>query len=132
MIQLTQTLMGTFARMAVLALLFAPSVVFAADGLEGVLLVFGRLISIATPIIVGFALLVFFWGLAVYVMNFSAEEKDKKKGRDIMTYGLLTLFVIVSVWGLVQILQETFGISAGNEGNEQASRIPYIIPPPSN
>jgi len=92
--------------------------------LFNVLGTFGGLLNVLTPIVVALALLAFFWGLAMYVMNFSGDDKDKKKGRDMMTYGILALFVIVSVWGLVSILQNTFGL----EDAEQTKELPYIIP----
>ena len=98
---------------SVVALFLAPLSVFAAgQGLEAVFNEIGDLIGTLTPIIVALALMAFFWGLAMYVLNFSGEDKDKKKGRDMMVYGLLVLFVMVSVWGIVNILQQTFNISS--------------------
>ena len=49
------------------------------------------------------------FGLAQFIRsagNSEAIEEGKKK----MLYGVIGLFVIVSVWGLVGILRETFGI----------------------
>jgi uncharacterized membrane-anchored protein len=114
----------------VTALAFAPALVFArslADAINS----FGDLIGILTPIIVAIALLAFFWGLAMYVLNFSGEDKDKKKGRDMMVYGILVLFVMVSVWGLVNLLQQQF-LGTGTVDNELGtSEIPRVITPNS-
>ena len=109
-----------------LMLALAPAVAFAApnDGLMGVLSIVGRLISALTPIVVAIALLAFFWGLASYLLNFSGEDKDKKKGRDMMMYGVLALFVMVSVWGLVTILRNTFQLGK----TDVTPDVPYIIP----
>lgn len=92
------------------------------NGLEGVFQQLGNLLGVITPVVVGLALLGFFWGLAMYVLNFSGEDKDKKKGRDMMVYGTLVLFVMVSVWGIVQILQDTFNLRSG----EQLQRVPSV------
>lgn len=89
-----------------------PVVVFAQGaGVEGLLNKLARWINIATPIVFALALLAFFWGLAVYIFNAGDEEK-RKQGKDIMIWGVIALFVMVSVFGIVRILRETFGINA--------------------
>ena len=72
----------------------------------------GNLIQQATPIVVALALLYFFWGLATYILA-AGDEEAKAKGRSIMIWGIIALFVIVSVWGLVGVLGNTFGVSQG-------------------
>ncbi len=104
---------SVYTMLFVLALSVMPLTAFAGNscggqGLERVICTVGMLIGGITPVITALALLGFFWGLAMYVLNFSGEEKDKKKGRDIMVYGVLTLFVMVSIWGIVQVIQATF------------------------
>lgn len=109
------------------ALFVAPLSVFATE-LKDTFESIGELIGVLTPIIVALALMAFFWGLAMYVLNFSGEDKDKKKGRDMMVYGLLVLFVMVSVWGIVNILQSTFDINPNNS-TLQDSKIPKVDAP---
>ena len=60
------------------------------------------------PVLIGVALVVFIWGVIRYV---TAGESDEKKvaARGIMIYGIIGLFVIVSIWGLVEILQNITG-----------------------
>lgn len=72
----------------------------------------GNLIAQITPIIVGLALLYFFWGLAKYVLSAGDEEK-KTEGRNIMIWGIIALFVMVSVWGLVQVVASTLNVDTG-------------------
>jgi uncharacterized membrane-anchored protein len=126
--------MKNFIKSAVaVSLSIAPFAALAAtpnDGLGKVFVTIGELLGIITPVIVGLALLGFFWGLAMYVLNFSGDDKDKKKGRDMMVYGTLVLFVMVSVWGIVQILQDTFDISNGGDQNElRGNEIPSVTIP---
>ncbi len=42
----------------------------------------------------------------------SSEEK-RQSGRDTIVYGVIGLFVMVSVWGLVNILSSTFNLRGG-------------------
>lgn len=118
---------------AVAGFLVLPLSLFAATTLDNVFDKFGDLIGILTPILVALALMAFFWGLAMYVLNFSGEDKDKKKGRDMMVYGLLVLFVMVSVWGIVNILQSTFSIGNGSTDSQlQSNEIPRVDRSPQN
>ena len=76
----------------------------------------GILISIAFVL----ALLYFFYGVAKYVR---AEGNGKEDGRQIMIWGVVALFVMSSVWGLVYFIRGEFGI-----GDEVAVPIPTIQP----
>lgn len=75
---------------------------------------FGNLVSQLTPIIVALALLYFFWGLASYILA-AGDEEAKAKGRSIMIGGIIALFVIVSIWGIVNVLGNTLGIGQGQD-----------------
>lgn len=55
------------------------------------------------------ALLVFFWGMIKYIKSIGSE-KDKKDGKDMMVWGVIAMFVMVSVWGLVDFIVGTFGL----------------------
>jgi hypothetical protein len=61
------------------------------------------------PLIFALALATFLWGIVQYVMNSEGEVK-KEEGRQFMVWGIIALSVMISVWGLVKILGETFGI----------------------
>jgi uncharacterized membrane protein YfcA len=50
-----------------------------------------------------------------------AEGDSRDKWRDVIVYGIIGLFVMTSIWGLVGILDGTFGLSVGP-----------ISPPPLN
>ena len=78
-------------------------------------------IDVLTPIVVALALLYFFYGLAIYILKAGDEEK-RKEAKGIMIYGIIALFVMVSVWGLVGILVSSVGLG-GTGGTEN---VPYI------
>ena len=49
----------------------------------------------------------FIYGVVKFFLNPDNEE-GKKQGKSFMLWGLIALFVIVSIWGLVGILSNTF------------------------
>ncbi|MEI8174687.1 MAG: hypothetical protein WCG28_01925 [bacterium] len=61
------------------------------------------------PLIFALAIAMFVWGVVQYVIN-SDEESKREKGKQLMLWGIIALAVMVSIWGLVAILGNTFGI----------------------
>ena len=87
---------------------FLPALAFAANQItsfEGLVNKFLDLITIVIPLIFSIALVAFLWGIFQYF--FSGAEK-KEEARDFLLYGLIGLFIMISVWGLVKILTGTF------------------------
>ncbi len=70
-----------------------------------------QLIAGVLPVLIALAVVYFVWGVISFVI--AADEDAKTKGRDKIIYGVIGLAVIVAVWGLVGILQSTFGVSQG-------------------
>ena len=70
----------------------------------------GTLVGLIIPILIAVALLVFIVGVIKYITA-GADEEKRKEARNTIIYGIIGLFAIVSVWGLVNILQSTFGIT---------------------
>lgn len=61
------------------------------------------------PLIFSLALASFVFGVVQYVLNESDEGK-REKGKQFMVWGIIALTVMVSVWGLVNMLGSTFNI----------------------
>jgi hypothetical protein len=55
------------------------------------------------------AIVVFFWGLISYLFK---QGEDKSEGLKIMFYGVITIFVMVSIWGIIRLLQNTFKVTS--------------------
>ena len=91
------------------AVFLTPAIALAAGGLDAVLKTLAGLINNATPIVFALALLAFFWGLAIYIFNSGNDEK-KAEGKNIMIWGIIALFIMVSVFGIIRILQETLQV----------------------
>ncbi len=63
--------------------------------------------NILVPLAFAAAMLFFFWGVAKYIRS---EGEGKDDGKRIMVWGVVALFVMSSVWGLVFFLRREFGI----------------------
>ena len=73
--------------------------------------IFLDLIQITLPVIAGLALLVFFWGLTKFIMNVSGDEKAVSEGKNLMIWGIIALFVMVSIWGILRFLYADIGFT---------------------
>lgn len=71
----------------------------------------GGLVNLATPIVIGLALLAFFWGLVKYI--FAGADEDKAAGKSLMIGGIIAIFVMVSIVGIVRFVGGAFGIGEG-------------------
>jgi hypothetical protein len=83
----------------------------------------GSIIDLLLPIVVAIALLAFFWGLAKFIFA-AGDESAKEQGKRIMIWGIVALFVIVSVWGLVNFLGDATGV--GQDTLDQVPTVPGI------
>ena len=64
----------------------------------------------AVDLLIAAAVVLLLYGVVKYISSGDNEE-ERKKGKDLIVYGIIGLFVMVSVWGLVNILTGTFGLS---------------------
>lgn len=71
-------------------------------------------VGITVPALLGVAVLFFVWGLIGYLWN-SDKDDAREEGRRHMTWGIVALFVIVTVWGLVALLNELTGVTTGQQ-----------------
>ena len=65
------------------------------------------LVARAVPLLIGLALVGFFYGLVSYIFS---GAKGSAAGKNIMMWGLIALFVMVSVWGIITMAQGALGI----------------------
>jgi len=85
-----------------------PSVSIAAPGsFEDLIYGFiGPLIDQATKILIGVAVLIFFYNIMINMWGEHSAEKTKKLISTI-TWGVLIIFVMSSIWGILYILRVT-------------------------
>ncbi len=85
-----------------------PQLVYAqATDFKGLIKIALDLLKSVIPVIIGIGLVVFLFGIVRYITPGQSEEKIKE-GRNMMIYGLIALFVMTAVWGLVGVLTSTF------------------------
>ncbi|HVW83001.1 MAG TPA: hypothetical protein VHC68_03630 [Candidatus Paceibacterota bacterium] len=76
--------------------------------------------NVLVPVLFALAFIVFLWGaFDTFILGANSEE-TKERGKNLMLWGLIGFFVMVSIWGLVNILTGT--ISFGN--NSGPSTVP--------
>lgn len=77
-------------------------------------LIINTINNVFVPVLFAVAFIVFIWGaFDTFILGANSEEV-KEHGKNLMLWGLIGFFVMVSVWGLVNILTGTvsFGDAA--------------------
>jgi hypothetical protein len=67
------------------------------------------LMKTIVPFLFTLATAAFIWGIIQFFLNPENEEK-RKNGKSYMIWGIIALFVMISMWGLVGVLSNTFGV----------------------
>ena len=103
----------------ILATVFAsalPLMAFAqynpSQGITGLFGLLGYWVKLALPLIISIAVVWFVWNVFQYAV--AGDEDKKKEAKGQMIWGIVGIFVMVSVWGLVGILQSTFQTGGGS------------------
>lgn len=96
--------------LALLLVLGVPAVALAQQNpILDIVVRVGEVVNALIPIFIAIALIYFVWGVTQYAI--SSSEETKSSGRDKMIWGAIGLFVIVSIWGIVGILQQFTGVA---------------------
>jgi hypothetical protein len=82
------------------------------------------LLRLGIPLLVTAGVVFFLYGIVVFIFN-SANPEKKAQGAQMMIWGIVGLFVMVSIWGLVQIFRSTFGFN----GSADSVIIPQLQVP---
>ena len=108
-----KTLRVFLTRKAKLALggvvLLVPHTALAATApttLQGLVNLLVGILDSATLALMAFAVAAYFWGI-LSNMSHLADEKGAEKRKALFFWGLIVLFVMVSVWGILRVLQAT-------------------------
>ncbi len=90
----------------------------------------GRLnevLNTIVPFIVGLAVFVIFWGIFTYLTE-AADEEKRAEAKKFILWGIIGVFMMLSVWGFVNILVNTFSL-AKNISPDQIPKVPQITAP---
>ncbi len=76
----------------------------------------------AIPVIFAIGLIIFLWGLLMF-LRAAGDESAADEGKRRIVWGVIIMFVMVSVWGLVGIIVQLVGIQPG-----QTPTLPTVPP----
>ncbi|MEK7194351.1 MAG: hypothetical protein AAB660_01515 [Patescibacteria group bacterium] len=108
--------MKLYKNILPVGLLLFPLVTFAQLTKTGELIIaVGSLTRQAIVVVAGLALLVFMWGLVKFIFKIGGDEKAIEEGKNLMKWGLVALFVMVAVWGIIGFFQKELGIDGVNQ-----------------
>ncbi len=97
--------------MLLVSALFAPAVSFAAlERVKSLLCSILGLLTLVTPIVVTLALVFFFWGVAQFILH-SGDEKTRDDGKKKILWGIIALFVMFSIKGIISTVGNTLVIT---------------------
>src|SRR3990167_10187014 len=92
-------ILGALIPMVASAATLTDTLVFMSTFLNGII---GLFITLA--------IVVFFWGLIKYL--WSIDNENAHEGLKIMFWGLICIFVMVSIWGIIRLLQSTLKVTS--------------------
>lgn len=75
------------------------------EGIGGLIGWFQNLLKLLVPTLIALAVVWFIWNVFMFVIK---DGEDKEKAKSSMIWGIVAIAVMVSVWGLVNILTSTF------------------------
>ena len=102
---------GMKKYIASLGLVLIPGVAEAAASLQDFLASIGSFINaVVIPALFSLAFLFFIVNATRYFIIGGANEDAQKKARSLALWGLIAFIVMVSIWGIVNLLVEGFGI----------------------
>lgn len=94
-------------------------------GIGGIFDLLGSFLSRGMLLLISVAVVWFAYNVFQYTI--SGNEEKKQTAKNGMFWGIVGIFVMVSIWGLVAILQQTFGTAGFNAGNT-ATDLKNMVP----
>ena len=85
-----------------------PFLALAQGNIQTLIGVIADIVRLLIPIVVALALLYFFWGLAQFILKSGEGEAAVEEGKKKMIWGIVALFVMVSIWGIITLISSTF------------------------
>ncbi|MEK7604481.1 MAG: pilin [Patescibacteria group bacterium] len=77
-------------------------------------LIVGTVNNILVPVLIAIAFIVFLWGIYKAFIYNAASEGDKAEGRKFAMWGIIGFVIILSLWGIVNIVKDTLIPSNAN------------------
>lgn len=92
--------------------------------IQGMVVAIGSIINLVFPALVAIGVFMVAWGIFVFIVN-AGEPEERKKGSARILWGVIGVFLMLSVWGLINILVNTFSL------NNAPVQVPTVLVPTS-
>ena len=92
------------------------------------LTIFDALIEPLIILFISIALIVFIWGIVKYI-SAAGDSQKARDGMNMIKWGVIGMFVIVSMWGLVVIILNLFGLDLFSQPPTPNPAPPGLFPP---
>lgn len=110
-------------------LILAPSITLAQSGsLQGLITGIGGFINeVLIPFILGIAFLIFLINAVRFFVIGGSSTESQENARNLALYGVGAFVLILSLWGMVNLLAGGIGLDDGNCVNGQSIQSDYIV-----
>ncbi len=98
------------------------SITYNGNGVGGLIDMANSILGKIFPLIISLTIVWFIFNIFVYVIT--DNETKKKEAKGYMVMGIVAIFVMVSIWALVGILQSTFGTKNSSAPLNMQDQIP--------
>ena len=95
----------------------------APEDFQGLVDIFLDVIYTAYPVIIGISIVVFLWGLAKFIFRVSGDEKAVGDGKKLMVWGLIALFIVLSLNAILDFFYRDIGFT-GSYGDPGTLLLP--------
>lgn len=97
------------------------------SGTDAILRIQEYILVPAEKVIFAAGMFLFVYGLVEFLWNVD-EGEAQNVGKQHMLWGIIGVFIMVSVVGIISIIENTFGIGASNSASVDVSRANNIGP----
>ena len=115
-----------------LAFLYPLTAFAALSGLTELLNSFGGILNLVIRLVFGIALVLFFWGVAQFILKDAGNETTREEGKKKMMWGIIALFVMISIYGILKLIGGLVDVpvQTGNpSGTTQTYGHPGVVVP---
>jgi len=72
---------------------------------------------VLVPVIFALAFIVFLWGIAKAYILSGGDPEEVKRGHTLVLWGIIGFVVMISLWGLVNVVSSSLGLSGYSAPN---------------
>jgi hypothetical protein len=83
--------------------------------IDGILVwLIGLIDSLLIPLVFSLALIFFLFGVFKYFFAGGGNEENRSEGKKFIIWSIIAFVVMISIWGVVNVITNTFGIQKTN------------------